>query len=188
MIHRSAGWYSGAVKPGHAIGRAVKDLRLTKGWTQDALSRRLKERGLDWSRERVAAVEADRREDLTLTELLLLGDALGVTLSRLCNGAAEIELDGTTWPMEKVQARLSGEEPSPGGEEQGDVPFSLTERGWARQLGLEPGEVRAKARQRWQGRTPDEELRWRRDVNPNVTEGEILRQLFDELRGAFDAP
>jgi transcriptional regulator with XRE-family HTH domain len=156
---------------------------MDEGWTQDVLARRLHRHRLNWSREQLASLEAGRRQDLTVTELLLLADALAVPLAQLFKGAGDIELGGTAWPIDKLRDRLSGESPTSAVDGGDGRPFSLMEEGFARQLGALPGEVRALARDLWQGRSVEEEEARRLQDQPLLASPRVY--MLNDLQEAF---
>jgi transcriptional regulator with XRE-family HTH domain len=191
------------------VGEAVKALREAKGWSQEALAQRLQDRGLSWTRSRVADLEIPqrRRPDLTLTELILLAETFGVRLADLLAGTGSVQLGNTRRPLEAVRARLMGEpprdedllgpqdiagfDPEIQGEgpywirpmDKGGIFYTSTEVEAARRLGVDVDRIHELARKLWDGRIIDLE-RNRRLRNRSQDRTELTSRLIEELRDA----
>lgn len=99
-----------APKPGEAIGRNVQGIRTERSWTQDEAARRIRGAGLPWTRSNLAALEAGRREDVTLTEFIFLCVALDVAPDRLLEGDGLTQLgQRLTVPLHQLRNVLHGE-------------------------------------------------------------------------------
>ncbi len=98
---------------GDFVGDAVRALRESNGWSQETVSRRLRARGLPWTRSQVADLEIPtrRRQDLTLGEVVLLAEALGVSVPKLLEDGDSVKLGTTERPMWLVRAMLAGTPP-----------------------------------------------------------------------------
>lgn len=66
-----------------ALGRGIKAAREAKHLTQEQLAARLRDLGLDWSRATVASVETGRRDDVGITEIVIVAFALGTSPAEL---------------------------------------------------------------------------------------------------------
>lgn len=66
------------LQPVPAIARRVKEIRLRRGLTAKQLGERLAALGVQWDRFTVANLENGKRQNVTVTELLALGEALNV--------------------------------------------------------------------------------------------------------------
>lgn len=172
----------------------MKAARLAEGWTQDVLAWRLRRYGLDWSRDQVASLEALRRLNLELGEAVQLAQALGLRVADLFKGSGDVVIGSVSVPLGVLRDQLSGLQPPSATESPDDVPYSDAERGWGRQLGLRPSELRRLSRAKWEGRTVDEELERLLDnppahlstMTPVSQEAMLRRELFAELRNALD--
>ncbi len=90
------------------IARGVREARLSRGLTQEALARRLREGGFTgWTRGRVAALET-RRRAVSAGDLLSLAIALGVRPADLVRGgppAVRLD-DGSEVELERLRRSL----------------------------------------------------------------------------------
>ncbi|MFF2212875.1 helix-turn-helix transcriptional regulator [Streptomyces antibioticus] len=66
------------LQPVQAIARRVKEIRLRRGLTAKQLGELLTARGIPWDRFTVANLENGKRQNVSVTELLALGDVLNV--------------------------------------------------------------------------------------------------------------
>ena len=69
----------------------------------------MEEIGLRWKPYQLADLEGGRRQDLTLSELALLAESLGVHLADLLEGSGSIQLSETERPMHVVRDMMAGE-------------------------------------------------------------------------------
>lgn len=93
------------------FGGNLREMRKSRGWSQDQLARRAREEGLSWSRSSVAAVEAGRKT-LDLTEVVLVTVAVGGGLPELLAGDGEAALSQLAqMSLESIRSILSGDDP-----------------------------------------------------------------------------
>jgi len=103
----------------------------------------------------VSALEAGRRADLTVSEVVLLSEALGISAGELFVGPGRVDVGDTTMSLADFRARLAPRQAVP---VIADDPFAtVTERAWARQLGMLPHEVEAAATRYW-GQSADQRV------------------------------
>lgn len=96
-------------KPGWVVGRNMRDLRVERNWTQDDVARQLRLVGLPWTRSHVAALEGERRDDVSLTELVFLAAAFGVRPERWLEGEGQVQLgQHLVAPLRELREILSG--------------------------------------------------------------------------------
>jgi transcriptional regulator with XRE-family HTH domain len=92
---------------GQAIGSAMEQRRRSRGMTQAELARRARERGLRWSEDTVHLLEAGRRDDVGIKELVKLSDVFEDLLWTWFLGDGEIDLgDGVIITRAGLRARL----------------------------------------------------------------------------------
>src|SRR5258708_25088625 len=72
--------------PGPLVGLSLRTLRAERGITQEQAVEMLRRAGLDWARANVASLESGRRQDVTLSELIVMTLAFGVPLRRWLEG------------------------------------------------------------------------------------------------------
>jgi transcriptional regulator with XRE-family HTH domain len=102
------------------VAESVRELRRSRGWSQEHLAERAAAVGLPWNRSWVADLENGRRY-LSVEELILLPLALGLELSDLLGkgslriGSAEVSsrtvlklLSGNASQVRKVEIRGRG--------------------------------------------------------------------------------
>jgi transcriptional regulator with XRE-family HTH domain len=70
------------------MGERIRTLREAKGWTQDELAERLKNRGTPVTGNAVSQWERGETKNIRLTTFLALVDELGTTHSYLVDGPA----------------------------------------------------------------------------------------------------
>jgi transcriptional regulator with XRE-family HTH domain len=107
-----------APRPGKVVGEAIKAHREARGWSQEAAARRMQEIGLGWKAYQLGDLESGRRQDITLSELILLAETFGVPLTELVKGAGSVQL-GTSErplgaaerPLRMVRRLLTGQSP-----------------------------------------------------------------------------
>jgi len=183
-----------------ALGSAVLGIRESRGWSQEDLARKVRTRGLRWSRSTVAAVE-NGTKTLDVAELILLAGALSVGAQRLIGSDAPVWLSPDAYcSTEAIRYILkTDKELDPMtvseievevGTPDGGRPITQAElagRGEieqkaARRLGWTPAEVARVALERWHCSFGDERdaraLEWL-----GIDQGEFERDaewLFDE--------
>lgn len=201
-----------APTPGQIAGRTLVELRTEHGWTQEEAARAIRKAGLPWNPANIAAIETGRREDLTVTEVVLLSLAFGVPPTRWFEAQGAVRL-GSRLSMRAGEFRdllagkvLDGREVTAviGADaldevERGDVrpgdAFRLVpsaaESHAGRKLGVDGLRVYELACELW-GHGLDEQrdlLLSERDMpsgSKTTYRGHVTRRLIDELRKALD--
>jgi transcriptional regulator with XRE-family HTH domain len=194
---------NGATGPGPVIGLSLRTLRAERGLTQEQALEMLRWAGLDWTRSNVASLESGRRQDITLSELVLMTVAFGVPLSRWLQGHGH----GVTYEVRTGRAfnlnhviagLLDGNSPN----QRVNVPLEIdpepiyleAELHAAERLGVEPGELRRAAERLW-GRRLVEERERRLESGriagigssvPTAKRGHVTRTLLRELATAME--
>jgi transcriptional regulator with XRE-family HTH domain len=74
------------------VGENMRDLRVERGWTQDDAARQLRRLGLPWTRSHIAALESQRRDDISLGELVFFSVAFGVSPERWLEGEGLVQM------------------------------------------------------------------------------------------------
>jgi transcriptional regulator with XRE-family HTH domain len=87
---------------GQVVGRAIRTLRASRGWSQTQLAAALNELGLPWKQSQVTEAETGHRQDLTLSEAILLAEVLNVRLADLVSHADAVRLGGKGGPEQAV--------------------------------------------------------------------------------------
>jgi transcriptional regulator with XRE-family HTH domain len=90
---------------GQVVGRAIRTLRASRGWSQTQLAAALNELGLPWKQSQVTEAETGHRQDLTLSEAILLAEVLNVRLADLVSpayAADAVRLGGKGGPEQAV--------------------------------------------------------------------------------------
>jgi len=183
-----------ATGPGPVIGLSLRTLRAERGLTQEQALEMLRRAGLDWTRSNVASLESGRRQDITLSEIVLMTLAFGVPLSRWLQGhgggAAYLVRTGRAFNLNHaIAGLLDGNAP----DQAANVPLELNpepmyleaELHAAERLGVEPGELRAAAERLWGRRLVEErEARLGSDRRRRGDRGHVTRQLLRELEAA----
>lgn len=91
------------------MGHNLRDLRVERDWTQDDVARQLRLVGLPWTRSHVAALEGERRDDVSLTEILFLSAAFGVRPERWLEGRGQVQLgQHLVVPLSQLREILGG--------------------------------------------------------------------------------
>lgn len=194
---------------GRVVGENLRRLREERGLTQDEAVGRAVWAGLPWTRARLASLETGRRDDLTVTELLLLGLAFDVSPDYWFGGKGRM-LVGHLLPSRGVVRQLLGGRKLSATDAAGDDRILISERDqkraeataeewWkavgsitetdanaARALGVSPERVRALASHLW-GRSLIDEREARMAGEPldaarrPARRGHITRVLLREL-------
>jgi transcriptional regulator with XRE-family HTH domain len=184
---------------GQMVGLSLRTLRAERGLTQEQTVEILRQVGLNWTRANVASLESGRRQDLTVTELVLLSTAFDVPPGRWleANGAVYMVGLGTASalnvglasllagqkPSEPIQVQLSFE-PEP--------IFLEAELHAAERLGVEPAKLRRTTERLWKRRLVEERekrLGSDRIVGSNIPpakRGHVTRVLLRELQIAMN--
>ncbi|WP_052479814.1 helix-turn-helix domain-containing protein [Streptomyces sp. NBRC 110035] len=119
--------------PTAVIAGRVRELRRRRGWTAADLGARLTEHGLPWNRTTVVKLENGRRENVSVTELLVLAEALGTAPVNLLvppdNEPYQVTPDRTE-DADTVRAWVRGEQPLSGTTPEGTRLFH-TDVSWA---------------------------------------------------------
>jgi transcriptional regulator with XRE-family HTH domain len=195
---------------GRLIGAVVQRVRSERRWSQEDLAGYLRAVGLPWIRQQVTDLERGRRQDLTLGEVLLLAEALGVRPADLLPEHGAVRIGTTCRPLRVLRSMLAGEPPldadlvgpvdlpgmspdlagegpywvrTPPGGRSSQI-YSAFERAVSRQLGVPIEDVRKAARILWKDRLLDHEFRRRLDAGgaPHPDPEDVRRELIDELR------
>jgi transcriptional regulator with XRE-family HTH domain len=77
-----------------AVSQQIFWRRMRAGWTQAELARRMTDVGCHFTREIVAKLEARRRRDMTVDELVAAAAAFGVSPAELLTSALERPFEG----------------------------------------------------------------------------------------------
>ncbi|MDP9340606.1 MAG: helix-turn-helix transcriptional regulator [Actinomycetota bacterium] len=198
-----------------AIAEGVRELRASRGWTQDRLADRLRAAGfLGWTRAMVGALETRRRQ-VSAGDLVALSVAFGVHPQDLLparSGPVVLD-DGTAVPLEAVRLALGGKpraaertigpippvETGAGTLRAGlpavKVPRALVERAAkgelelhiARSLGLDPREVAATAFALYGRSATGERERRAPDPRRPGVKRQASRRIIGEIRSAVGA-
>jgi transcriptional regulator with XRE-family HTH domain len=196
------------------VGRNFQELRLRLGWTQEDAARALREAGMPWSRDQVAFLESGRREDIQLSDLILLSAVFEVPLRRWFQGQGFVQLaELKLGALDDIRLAMGSDplsagaiwSPAPPNEGAPDAadpdrPIRLyrpipsqAERNAARKLGVDPLELHELAMRLWQ-RGLDEE-RDRRLAERGVFggsrgayRGHVTRTLVEDLRQMVHRP
>jgi transcriptional regulator with XRE-family HTH domain len=192
------------------VAETLRSIRSARGWSQDDLSEHLRRSGLDWTRSQITDLERGRRQDLTLSEVLLLAEALGIRPADFLPEYGVAQIGSTSRPTRVLRALLAGELPvdadlvgpvdlpgmspdlagegpywvrTPPGGRSSQI-YSAFERAVSRQLGIPIEDVRKAARILWKDRLLDHEFRRRLDAGgaPHPDPEDVRRELIDELR------
>lgn len=98
-----------ASKPGWVVGRNLRELRIERDWTQDDAARQLRLLGLPWTRSHIAALESQRRDDISLTELVFFSAAFGVPPHRWLDGDGFVQLgERLLVPLDQLREIVAG--------------------------------------------------------------------------------
>jgi transcriptional regulator with XRE-family HTH domain len=99
-----------ASKPGWIVGRNVREMRIERSWTQDDAARRLRQVGLPWTRSHIAALESQRRDDVSMSELVFLSAAFGVAPERWLEGGEQVQMgERLVVPLDYLRRILRGD-------------------------------------------------------------------------------
>lgn len=188
---------------GRVVGENLRRLREQRGQTQDEAVVQAVFAGLPWTRARLAFLETGRRDDITVTELLLLSLAFNVSPAYWFEGSGQMLVGHLVLPREGIRLLVAGQALTAGRGRSSDAAVSewleavggITEAdaNAARALGVQPGRVRTLAKQLW-GRTLIDEREARisgvdADAAPDqrsARRGHITRVLLQELRQALE--
>jgi transcriptional regulator with XRE-family HTH domain len=96
------------LRPGAAVGQAVKALRTARGWSQETAAQWMREMGLPWQPYQLGDLESGRRQEVNLSELVVLAEVFGVALSDLLPGTGQIRIGDTERPSRLLAERLTG--------------------------------------------------------------------------------
>src|SRR5262245_41588496 len=77
---------------GTVVGENVQRLRERARLTQYELARLLVQRGAQWHRSKIAAIEAGERPNLSVADVLVLANVFNVELAELYEGDGEVAL------------------------------------------------------------------------------------------------
>jgi len=183
---------------GPVIGLSLRTLRSERLQTQEEVVELLRAAGLDWSRDNVASLEIGRRQDVTLTELILMSIAFDVPLRRWLQGHGPghhyfVELGGRRGDSAPIANLFGDAKPSvPTKVPIAFEPESIyleAELHAAERLGIDPADLRARAHGIW-GRRLVEEREARLGSQrvagvgsgiPAAQRGHVTRQLLREL-------
>jgi transcriptional regulator with XRE-family HTH domain len=126
------------------IGRNVRTLREMSGRSQDLLSRELRSAGLNWTRSQLAKAERGER-GISIEELVILADALGVPVSALVASPGRVALTPqTSVSGRSLQLMLEGKKVRPH-----DFETPLSRGDWsAYERGVPWADANARAAQR----------------------------------------
>lgn len=101
-----------APTPAQLVGGTLKKLRASREWSQEIAARRLASNGLAWNRQQVADFETGRRQDVTLSELVLMAETFGVRISDLLGEHdGPVHVGDTERPLSLVRGMLAGDPP-----------------------------------------------------------------------------
>ncbi|MHB8611206.1 MAG: helix-turn-helix domain-containing protein [Candidatus Dormibacteraceae bacterium] len=202
VIERSQTDFTQPTGLGPVIGLSLRTLRAELGLTQEQVVEMLRAAGLEWTRDNVASLEIGRRQDLTITELVLLSIALDVPLRRWLQGHGPghhyyIQIGGRRGDSAPVASLFTNTKPSvPSDVPLGFDPESIyleAELHAAERLGIDPDELRESARRLWGKRLVDErEARLGSGriagIGSGISaakRGHVTRQLLRELADAM---
>jgi transcriptional regulator with XRE-family HTH domain len=87
---------------GTAVGENVRRLREDRKITQEELSDYCRLAGLDWTRATIASLESGRREDLTISELVLVASVFDVPPATFFEGDGRLLLGDTTYAAVEI--------------------------------------------------------------------------------------
>lgn len=182
---------------GAVVGENLARLRASRRQTQTEAAAFLREHGLSWSSANVAQIESGRRQNLTVTDLVMLSDAYKVQPAEWFAGKGSIQIaEHVRITREELRQALAG----------GDFTVMLDAHQRARRyVGSEPAraaslqlrrpveEVEAAAADLWRRSVQDERDQRVGDVadrpmrSVQALRGQVTRALVAELRSHFEA-
>ncbi len=194
---------------GQVVGENLRRLRDRWRWTQHEMAVTIQRHGLNWSRSRLAGVEAGGRDTVDIGTLLLLAESIGVPVAEFFAGDGNVRLSSqAVAPRAYVREQLSGT-PSP--ERSADLlvtikpddpnlgvqSFASTEadEALARRVGVPVYVVATKAFELWGRTLTDERDRRVRELLGDVESserqahrGHITRELAREIEQRLTTP
>lgn len=168
---------------GAIVGRAVRRLRRAREWSQDETAEYLRRYGLPWSTAQLTSLEIGRRNDIGLSEAVLLSEFFGVPLVELIEGYEQVELGPSEAPWTERPAALVRADIS------GDLPEALRLSGPLPELDAAPEYGPGPFYEKDQPPDPDQ-YPWRKRLDPakyGIREVEAARRFAIDVQRVRDA-